>query len=193
MSIQIKPTSDHRILVYTPFNKQFVDAARRAGGRWSAQDRAWLFAEELTETVRGLLRHIFGEDDTKAEVARVRLRCTFEGGEAGNRRYWPDRGGNLEVVLAGREVARAFHRDSGARLGPDVVLIQGRFNSGGSRANPRITVSDNTVVDLLRVPETMARRMVADHPEHFRIVASDGSEILAQPEGGNVVPFRGEA
>jgi hypothetical protein len=78
--------------------------------------------------------------------------------------------------VAGREVARAFGRDSGAKLGPDVVVRAGGFHSGGSRKNWRITVKDGTSFDLLRLPVAMAHRMEDARPDLCRIVPADGVE-----------------
>lgn len=192
MTIQIKPATDNWILVYTPYNSEFVSRAKAAAGTWNGANKAWVFPAEQTAAVRTILNDIFGEDGSPlaAEVARVRLRCIQQ--PEGVDSEWPDQGGGLECSLAGRQVARAFGRDSGAKLGPDVVVVQGGFSSGGSRNNPRLVISRGTIVDLLRTPETIARRLVAEYPEHCRIVADDGSELQANDApAANVVRFPG--
>lgn len=178
--IAIKHITDNRIAVVSPYNTWFISLAKRSAGRWSASDGAWVFPAETIETVRATLRKVYGEDDTPAP--RVRLRVKYDGGI--------DEGGVGTVVVGGRQVARAFHRDSGARLGEDIVVISGGFGSGGSRKNWRVTVNENTVFDVLRLPEPIARRLVDRHPDQFAIVADDGSAI-GEDSPDNVVQLRG--
>lgn len=191
MSIKITPAKDNRIIVDTPYNAAFVERAKMAGGVWNSANRAWIFPAEQTAAVRSILMDVYGEDDRAADVARVRLRCVCWVQELPyGEQAWPNEGGALDISLAGRQVARAFGRDSGARPGADVVVVAGGFSSGGSRNNPRLTVKDGTVVDLLRTPETIARRLIASHPHHFRVVADDGAELSPAVDADNVVPFK---
>ncbi|MDP2060663.1 MAG: hypothetical protein Q8J97_13055, partial [Flavobacteriaceae bacterium] len=48
------------------------------------------------------------------------------------------------VSLFGRTIAKAFSRDSGARLGDDVVFISGTYKSGGSVKNWNTDVRNAT-------------------------------------------------
>ncbi|GAN46095.1 hypothetical protein ABID82_001607 [Methylobacterium sp. PvP062] len=50
------------------------------------------------------------------------------------------------VEVAGRLIARAFDRDSGAKLGDGIVLLSGNVTSGGSRANWKTIVSATVVI-----------------------------------------------
>lgn len=173
MTIRIAQHADRRIAVTSPYNAEWTRQAKDLAGRWSPDARAWVFPSEQLEAVRALLRAVYGQDDRP--TATVRLRVTFLDAM--------DSGGRGEVVVAGRQIARAFGRDSGARLGEDVVVLAGGFGSGGSIKNWRITWRDGTVFDLLRLPEAMAHAMEDRYPEHCRIVPSDGVEDTATVEG----------
>lgn len=170
MTIRIVPSNGSRIAVYTPYNADFVKQARNAGGKWN--NSAWVFPAEQSEAVRAILRDVYGEDD--APVPTVRLRVLDFNSSV-------DTGGNKEVVIAGRQIARIFDRDSGARLGPDIVVLKGEFNSGGSRNPPCISAKSDTVFDILRCPEPKARALATSHAKFFRIVADDGTDFADLP------------
>lgn len=189
MEIKIERTAhDRRIVVTSPYNAQFVKRARELAGKWNSGNKAWIFPEEMEDQVRALLMDVYGQDDRAPdamEQLRLRVKLTDYPRDM-------ETGHHLEVVVAGRQVARAFSRDSGARLGQDVVVVSGGFTSGGSRNNPTIVIKDNTEIDLLRLPPTMAARMVEKFPEYCRIVAPDGSELRSnESDTTNVVPMKG--
>src|SRR5690606_11812951 len=68
---------------------------------------------------------------------------------------------DASLELGGRRVARVFGRDWGARLSDGVVVVAGSIGSGGSRKNPRLTVSEGTEIELLDVPRPIAERLAA--------------------------------
>jgi len=186
--IKIVSLTDNRIAVVTPYNADFVRKARLQAGRWGSyrDDKgngspAWIFPVEQIEAVRQLLRDVYGEDDQDQDSGKkVRLRVQYDRSI--------DTGGRGDVVVAGRQVARAFGRDSGAKIGEDIVVIKGGFGSGGSIKNWAIHVKTDTVFDLLRIPEPMARRMVAEAGEFCSIVSDDGS--TAKQMEDNVIKLR---
>jgi hypothetical protein len=64
---------------------------------------------------------------------------------------WEERRGGL--FLFGRQVARAFGRDSGARLGDGIVLKRGSVNSSGSMKNWKTKITDGTIFIMTDVPK----------------------------------------
>ncbi len=52
------------------------------------------------------------------------------------------------VVFMGHNVAVAFGRDSGAKVGYNVHMINGKINSGGSRVNWYCEVKQGSVFEL---------------------------------------------
>lgn len=180
MMIEVKPTGDNRVAISSPYNADFVSGAKRLGGKWSSP--YWIFPAEVLTDVRRLLVEVYGEDD-RAQAKRVRLRVLVEA--------LIDEGGQGDVVVGGRQLARAYGRDSGAKLGEDIVVLKGGFSSGGSRKNWCITFKVGTVVDILRLPEPKALALVAKFPNHCTIVADDGSTIEEAGTDSNVVQLRG--
>lgn len=178
-------TGDGRIAVKSPYNAVFVARARKLAGKWDPTTRRWVFPAEVTDAVRNALRDVYGQDDQPTRT--VRLRVHYERAV--------DDGSSGDVTVAGRQVARAFGRDSGAKLGDDVVVLRGGFSSGGSRKNWVITVRDGTVFDLLRIPEAIAHRLEGEHPDLCRIVSPEGAEPIddAAVDSTNIVPFSGGA
>ena len=132
-----------RLMVESPYHPSFPAAARRLGGTWDDRSRMWSFDVRDESRVRELTQRIYGEGgENSGRLYTVRLRSQGS---------WCVRHGGLYWGV--RELAHATGRDSGARLGPGVVLLQGGFGSGGSRANWTTDVRDNTVVELKDVPE----------------------------------------
>ena len=147
----MKVTKSHvQILVEAPFNRGFISAAKSLGGRWIAPH--WVFDVRDEERVRALCLEHYGEDD-RSIVDRVTLRVTFPEGTG----EYSD-----SIILAGREIARAFGRDSGAKLGEGVVLLSGGFCSGGSVKNWKTATRKETVVLVRDFPRAMADRLMAN-------------------------------
>ena len=129
--------------VTSPYNTDFVGRARRLAGRWNATRRVWRFDARDEQAVRDLLVACYGTDGTTMpDVVSVRL--TYDG-------WWS--AAREPFDYAGRIVAAASGRDSGARLGQGVVLLNGGFTSGGSRANwTTETLKSGAVVLLHDIP-----------------------------------------
>lgn len=61
---------------------------------------------------------------------------------------------NGPVEFMGYTIARAFHRDSGAKLGEGISLIKGNVDSAGSRKNWRTWIEENSIFRL-KVPKEL--------------------------------------
>jgi len=53
--------ADGAILTITPYDKEFVSKAKSMGGRWYPPLKAWVFAPEKADSVRGLVETIYGK------------------------------------------------------------------------------------------------------------------------------------
>lgn len=132
--------------VYTPFNRDFVSRVKLLGGRWDGS--AWVVGEDAVEDVRKVMRAVYGRDDREAgEMVDVVLRFTEEVSEL--------RDG---VTILGRTIAKAWGRDSGARVGDDVRFTEGKPRSGGSAKNWYTEIPEGCVVKLPRVPKALVDR-----------------------------------
>lgn len=120
-SIQLTISED-KLKVVTPYNEGFVAKCRNLRGKF--QGGAWWFDDSIIDYVREAMIMFYG---TTGEVPFEN--CTlFISDFSGSEFCGP-------VTLFGRTVARAAGRDSGARLGDDIILIKGSCGSGGSVKN----------------------------------------------------------
>lgn len=138
-------SKDGKARIYAPYNATFVSRVKLLGGRWIAADRCWSVSEDALEDVRAAMRDIYGRDDHPvSDTADVILR--FERDVEGDK---------TAVTILGRTVARAFGRDSGAKVGEGVLFLEGEPKSAGSVKNWLTVVPSGCVVKLLRVPASM--------------------------------------
>lgn len=112
--------------VYTPYNPDFVKAIKKIGGaKWDREKRCWAVPESAVDAAREIMKNVYGyNDNTPNETVKVRVKVINELNEWGS-----------DVVLFGKVLSHATGRDSGARIGDDVVYIKGGATSGGSAKN----------------------------------------------------------
>ena len=143
---------DGKLWVESPYNPILPAEAKKLGGRWSANLKKWVFDVRDKELVQSLYRNIYGTDGT-TEVSTVTIRITWAEEQSSR---------NCNLFAAGRQIARVFGRDSGAKLGDGVVILQGKIFSTGSRNNPALGVKAGTVVQLRDVPVLAAEKAKAE-------------------------------
>lgn len=130
--------------VYTPYNKDFVAKIKTIGGaKWNGWEKCWTVPESEINTVRRFMLEVYGETDQAEEGERFTVQVTFNAEESET---------CDGINLFGRQIARAFGRDTGARMGDDATLISGKITSGGSAKNWRTIVEAGTVVKVRNVP-----------------------------------------
>ncbi len=136
---------ENKISVQSPYHPDLPKAAKNIGGKWNPSDKSWSFGEQDEQRVKELYLSVYGEwPEDDAEIAKVTLRVkvteTYSKWHSG-------------IYLAGRCLATAFGRDSGARLGNSVIVIDGDgFDSGGSVKNWRTVVKEGTIFELRDIP-----------------------------------------
>lgn len=142
MKIEIK---DNTAYVYTPYNPGFVEDIKTIGkARWNSMDRCWTVPAAAVDRVREIMMDIYGETDLPDGGKRVAVRVKFLADVEREREPF---------VLFGKIIAAAHDRDSGARPGDDVVLLEGKLESGGSCRYWKTIVPEGTVVEVHDVPE----------------------------------------
>lgn len=110
------------IKVITPYNAGFVQKCRNLRG--SFKDGAWYFDDSIEEYVKKALIDTYGVDGTSpVELCTLVVNKFTSSSSCG------------AVDLFGRTVAIAFGRDSGAKLGDGIILINGSVDSSGSVKN----------------------------------------------------------
>lgn len=153
-----------KIRVITPhIDFNFNAASKRMGASWGGGSRGWIFALQNEPLVRAALKRAYGSDgsgevDVRSVVLTI-LRSAYKG----------------PVIVAGRIIARAFGRDTGAKVGQGVVQLSGSIGSGGSRANWTTWVNGTFLVH--DVPVKTAEKLIADGYLGVREAAMFDSEV----------------
>lgn len=138
--------ADTSAYIDTPYNREFVSQIKTIGGaRWDSARRVWKIPAACVDQARAIMRRVFGECDLPDESRRVTVKLTFNENVASDKRS--------SISIFGKQIARAFGRDSGAVVGEDVSFIEGKPTSGGSRANWLTYIPAGCVALLRNVPE----------------------------------------
>lgn len=135
---------ENQVLVQSPYNPDLPSRAKNLGGKWQPSDKAWAFDIRDEERVAELYRSIYGEWDSNGAIpdavtAKVTVLADYGEYHQG-------------LFFAGRQLARATGRDSGAKLGPGVIVLKGNFDSGGSAKNWSTRVLKGTVFEIRDAP-----------------------------------------
>lgn len=128
-------TLEKTISVESPYNSEFVDGARNLAGKFSAG--AWHFDIRDEKDVRDLCMRAYGTDGKRVNQCDIEI--TFKDD------YFASKS---PIILFGISVARAFGRDSGAKLGYSVKVVSGKFDSAGSMKNWGTSCDEGTVIVL---------------------------------------------
>ena len=131
-AIQLTIVED-KVKVTTPYNAGFVQKCRNFRGKFNKSENAWYFDDSIIDYVREAMIEFFGTTGETPYENCILLISDFSSDA-----------GRSAVTLFGRTVAIAFGRDSGARLGDDIVFISGEYNSIGSVKNWYTSVSNAT-------------------------------------------------
>ena len=151
MTITVERT-ETELRVQSPYEPEFVDAARNLGGRWDKP--WWIFDLRDDERVHTALATVYGwHPPTPGEpITTVELTVSPD-------RAWAATQGPLTIV--GQELARAFGRDSGAELRPGVIITKGKVRSGGSARYWATYAAAGTVFELRDLPRSTADAITA--------------------------------
>ena len=138
-----------KITVTSPYNSLFVDEARRLGGKF--QKDQWCFDARDESAVREACYRCYGDDGIR--VDQVDVRITAPNGLSA---------GRAPISIFGRTVARAFGRDSGAKVGDGVVIEAGGFSSGGSAKNWGTRAEAGTTLILRDISAQLVKEYSGD-------------------------------
>lgn len=178
--MKIERTESH-ICVTSPYNPDLPKPAKKLGGKWNPAKSAWCFDRRDESRVEELYRSIYGEWDTNNAPAADAVTCRVKILE----KVWA---GQRGIYFAGRQIARATGRDSGATLGNGVIVLAGRgFDSGGSVKNWTTVGYEETEFELRDVPlskvkEEMENEDNADIYEITILGDIDSAALQAEKE-----------
>ena len=142
--VKIAETKDGGFAVKSPYNADFVAHCRRLGGKWNGGEKYWAFPALVREQVLAVLSEIYGwKPDSKAVTVKITAKRSLDARRDA-------------IRFAGRVVAEASGRDTGARLGADVIMLDGKINSGGSMKNWETYIYEGSVFIMRNVPDSAA-------------------------------------
>ena len=147
--VKITNTGDGKITVVSPYNSIFVAEARRLGGKF--QQEQWIFDARDESAVREACYRCYGDDGIR--LHQVDIRITAPKG------LFADK---APISILGRTVARAFGRDSGAKVGDGVVIEAGGFSSGGSAKNWGTRAEAGTTLILRDISAQLVKEYSGD-------------------------------
>lgn len=166
--IKIEKTDDF-IYVSSQYNDQLPSRAKMIAGRWDAQRKAWKFDIRDEDDVRSLYEELYGEYDSPVKKCTIRIRLEKDEEEYASA---------SPLFMYGREICRAYSRDSGAKIGKGVKLIGCVAESSGSRKNwcsqIRAT-SDDAYIELKDIPVTLVNTDLDE-----RVLIIDSEEVAIE-------------
>jgi hypothetical protein len=157
MSIVTISVVGSQLSVTAPYNSNFVRFAKRCTAKYQTGGEWWFDARDEARVREACLRY-YGSDGHLVDV--VTLRVT-----------WPVEASTWHgpIAVFGRPVASATGRDSGARLGNGIVLLEGGFGGGGSRINWTTEAWAGTVVLVRDFPRAMAEQLILSEPDRYAL------------------------
>ena len=160
---KVQMTDGEKIKLVSPYHPDLPGQAKAMGGKFNGEKKCWYFDARDEARVRQLAIELFGTDgENNAET--VTLRITFPQG------YREHTDG---VYVAGRCVARAWGRKTGAKLGEGVVLLKGNIDSGGSMRNWYTYIHPGSVFEIRDVPKAAAEKAVQASSEAMQVEIVD--------------------
>jgi hypothetical protein len=160
---------DDLLYVDTPYNAEFVVDMKRHIPRelrkWNSDAKVWMISVRAESTLLSILREIFGyspgEVPTRVEIVANNVRCD-----------------DTKLYVAGKLLCSCSSRDSGAWVGPGVLLKTGNIDSGGSRNHPCVLVSDGAVFELDLFEDAIS--MIGSEWGVFRIQENADVSVLKE-------------
>ena len=113
------------------YNAILVDECHKLGGKWDAEEKAWIFSGIVSDKVEEL--------DAKYNSTLIDVEITFNENAYGSK---------APVFIAGFKIATATGRDSGAKLAENIALIAGKVVSCGSVKNWGTEIIEGSVIRM---------------------------------------------
>ncbi|RDC68087.1 hypothetical protein DLJ49_20155 [Rhodovulum sp. 12E13] len=160
-----------------PFSGSFRHAAKSAGARWNADEKAWVLPLEQADDMRAALKTAYGAfvDELAgepAEVERKRYLVELTGpvslgrgthkmcvGTVTVATFWQGRAGRRQLL----DPVRLY-------LGDGVELVSGGWKDGDRVPGEAVQVSEGTVLSV-KLPATVAE--AGEGSGHLRVIGED--------------------
>jgi len=146
MNLSIINLNKLTLLICMEYCPQAVYKIKQLGqAKWDSTLKGWKVSTDYKDEVKKILLDYYGTDGTFSEK-RVNIELVTN--QDIKRPQKP-------VLFAGKSIAQAFNRDSGARVGQNVALIEGGISSGGSSKNWETIVEKGSRFKIMHVNEQL--------------------------------------
>jgi len=170
MNLSITNLNDATLLICIEYWPQAVYKIKQLGqAKWDSTLKGWRVSTDYKDEVKKILLDYYGTDGSFSEK-RVNIELL-----ANQEIKMPQK----PVLFAGKAVAQAFHRDSGARVAQNVALIEGSIISGGSSKNWETIVEKGSRFKLMHVNEQLLS-FENDKLFSYKIIDSNKAKKLSR-------------
>jgi len=125
------------------------------GGFWDVNSKQWIVKSAVSSESKALLHRVFGENGDEPEIEYVNIDVSYPDGATASA---------APIEFAGRIIAQAWGRDSGAKQGDSVAFLAGRATSGGSVKNWSTSIYPGSIVRIIGIPAEFAANLAATNP-----------------------------
>jgi hypothetical protein len=137
MFVSVKNVNN-KIFVKSQYNQYFNVVAKRIGGKFDYTEKTWVFDSRNGELLKEKLLSIFGTDGYSQSCVDVEV--TVKRNIIAYKQ---------PLYLAGRIIAYAKGRDSGAWIGDGITFVNKFATSGGSMNNWTTEIKEGAIFKIL--------------------------------------------
>ena len=159
MFVSLK-TIENTIQVKTQYNPAFVDKAKQIGGKFNGNTKCWEFDVRNKNLVKNILLSIFGTDGRNNNFVDVLVKV--------NKRLVSER---APIYLAGRIIAQARGRDTGAKAAEGVSFINKEPQSGGSQQYWTTEISPDSEFKIFDLPEGALKLLNENESIEYEVIS----------------------
>lgn len=138
-------------LQHDRYNHMLHKSCKELGGKWDGESGAWVFSSIVEDKVEEL-DALYNSKLIPVQVTA--LEDNYKDKDA--------------MYLLRYKLAQASGRDSGATLADGISVIEGKFTSGGSRANWDTRCSEGTVFRMM-IPAALIETMTETESREWKI------------------------
>ncbi|MBA6256422.1 MULTISPECIES: hypothetical protein [unclassified Colwellia] len=146
--LSISTLNDSKILVCIEYFPEAISLIKKLGKvNWDSLKKGWIVDSDFENEVKNILVDFYGSDGSfRPKTINIEVTATND----------------IDMVkqpirFAGKVVASAYSRDSGAITGDNVALIEGNVNSGGSAKNWETSIAKGSRFKLMHVNEQLLK------------------------------------
>ena len=159
MFVSLK-TIENTIQVKTQYNPDFIDEAKQIGGKFNGDTKCWEFDVRNKDLIENILLSIFGTDVNNNNLVDVVVKV--------NKRLVSER---APIYLAGRIIAQARGRDTGATVAEGISFINKKPQSGGSRQYWTTEIAPDSEFNIFDLPEGALKLLNENESIEYEVIS----------------------